>query len=365
MKFLEVLAFPWMLTDTNGSVVASGSGSIMGHTFQNTNVDDEFLRTIKVQGWITSKSGHVHYARKISIKSVEGNVSGNLILPYMRVKGSSRVNDRSSKPSVTFLKEDVERHVDAVISEISRTVASVEKVSRQNVHEIVTINTAIYHAAEELRRAVSHPRVESIIALSQMLKFRVHFINFLNDDSLALANVGVIGVYSKFDKIKRCFEGQANNDNVSISITGQSRSVTFGPKNLVDIAAFLLIENAMKYSPIGGRVEIVFNEPLGEGFICVSVKSVGPRIKEDEFVSIFDRGSRGQSAVECGVSGTGIGLYGLKKIVKSHFNGDVSVSCGKFVRNIGDVDYHEVEFLLKFPVAHQNRIANDTITASA
>jgi signal transduction histidine kinase len=83
-----------------------------------------------------------------------------------------------------------------------------------------------------------------------------------------------------------------------------------------------LLDNAVKYSPDGGRVAVrIWRE--GE-WAVVEVSDSGIGIPEDEQVRIFDRFQRARN-VEGRIAGTGIGLASVRHILDSH-GGTISVA---------------------------------------
>ncbi|MDQ7821888.1 MAG: HAMP domain-containing sensor histidine kinase [Candidatus Eremiobacteraeota bacterium] len=82
-----------------------------------------------------------------------------------------------------------------------------------------------------------------------------------------------------------------------------------------------LIDNALKYTPKGGTVEV--SALVRHEAFQVVVKDNGPGISEDEIPYIFERFFRG-SARNQKVEGTGLGLAIVKEIVAAH-GGDIKV----------------------------------------
>jgi PAS domain S-box-containing protein len=80
-----------------------------------------------------------------------------------------------------------------------------------------------------------------------------------------------------------------------------------------------LMENAVKYSPEGGRVQIdVSREEDGAGCCAIlSVSDEGMGIPATELEQIFNRFQRGSNVVGQ-IAGTGIGLASARHIVESH-----------------------------------------------
>ncbi|OGN86812.1 MAG: hypothetical protein A2X23_08495 [Chloroflexi bacterium GWC2_73_18] len=83
-----------------------------------------------------------------------------------------------------------------------------------------------------------------------------------------------------------------------------------------------LIDNAVKFTPAGGRV-VVRLEPADDG-ATISVADTGIGIGPEELPHIFDRFYRGTRAAEARAAGSGLGLAIVKSIVDMH-RGRISV----------------------------------------
>jgi signal transduction histidine kinase len=84
-----------------------------------------------------------------------------------------------------------------------------------------------------------------------------------------------------------------------------------------------LIENAVKYSPDGGRVEVTLRR-VGR-HLRASVRDEGLGIPQNEQELIFQRFHRVDPHLTRGVSGTGLGLYICRELV-GQMNGRIWVS---------------------------------------
>jgi len=74
-----------------------------------------------------------------------------------------------------------------------------------------------------------------------------------------------------------------------------------------------LVDNAIRYTPVGGRVDAVVARVDSE--VEVTVGDNGPGIPEAERERVFDRFYRGQAAP---ASGTGLGLAIVSQVVEMH-----------------------------------------------
>ncbi len=82
-----------------------------------------------------------------------------------------------------------------------------------------------------------------------------------------------------------------------------------------------LLDNAVKYSPVGSRVTVEVR--AFEMFVCISVEDMGSGIPESEQAQIFKRFYRGKNARY--EEGNGVGLY-LTRMILQKERGYVKVS---------------------------------------
>jgi two-component system sensor histidine kinase NblS len=84
-----------------------------------------------------------------------------------------------------------------------------------------------------------------------------------------------------------------------------------------------LMTNAIKYTPVGGKIEINIHHLKETNELRLDVKDNGIGIPEDCLDHIFDRFYRVERKVHT-IKGTGLGLTIVKKIVEKH-NGTITV----------------------------------------
>lgn len=83
-----------------------------------------------------------------------------------------------------------------------------------------------------------------------------------------------------------------------------------------------LIDNAIRYTPEGGKVEVLLK--LHEGNILFQVSDTGIGISPEDLPHIFDEFYRSRNAKEFVHEGTGLGLAIVKSAVEAH-NGEIDV----------------------------------------
>ena len=77
-----------------------------------------------------------------------------------------------------------------------------------------------------------------------------------------------------------------------------------------------IVDNAIKFTPAGGRVDICASTNHAE--VQVDVRDTGVGILEDEIPHVFERFYRGKQRAAPTVSGSGLGLSLVKVVVESH-----------------------------------------------
>lgn len=77
-----------------------------------------------------------------------------------------------------------------------------------------------------------------------------------------------------------------------------------------------LIENAIKYSPEGGSIEVTIGREDETGMALISVRDEGIGIPLDQHATIFGRFVRADNVYAHGITGTGLGLYLCRELIE-------------------------------------------------
>ena len=109
---------------------------------------------------------------------------------------------------------------------------------------------------------------------------------------------------------------------------------------------FVLIENAIKYSPINIDQDIEIKESITCEGLDIYISSQGPKIEEDEFKKIFDPFYRGRAAKED--DGSGVGLFAAKKISTML---EIGLEAKQSERSFGfnEREYFDTTFTISIP----------------
>lgn len=112
-------------------------------------------------------------------------------------------------------------------------------------------------------------------------------------------------------------EGAAKAKKQSIKInTGQELPMALGDEAQLSQVFINLIDNAVKYTPEGGRIEISARSQ--DGSLHIDVTDTGIGIPDEDIPRIFERFYRVDKARSRELGGTGLGLSIVKHIVQAH-----------------------------------------------
>ncbi len=112
------------------------------------------------------------------------------------------------------------------------------------------------------------------------------------------------------------FQTAATTAGVTISLAADHRVPVFGDPTRLHQLVGNLISNAIKFSPRGGKVQVVVDS--ADTFARVQVLDEGPGVPEAERPQLFERFYRLASTTESGVPGSGLGLAIAKSVAEAH-----------------------------------------------
>jgi two-component system phosphate regulon sensor histidine kinase PhoR len=223
-----------------------------------------------------------------------------------------------------------------VLSDITQ-VKKLENFRRDFIadvsHEIKTPLTAIRGAVETLSEgalmeAENAPRFMQIITKhSDRLNSLVHDILSLSGLELKTGrserDFTSVKITSVINTACEMCQERANNKNIGLQVNIKDNiSPIEGDCQLLEQAIINLIDNAIKYTDVGGQVQISAQKEGGS--VQVKVKDDGVGIAAKHLPRLFERFYRVDKARSRKLGGTGLGLAIVKHIAQLH-GGSINV----------------------------------------
>ena len=202
-------------------------------------------------------------------------------------------------------------------------------------HELRTPLTAIKGFTDTLTQDVKQGKKvepEFLDAISRNVERLLSLIGDLLNLSSLESNLDALGALKKTtvltqevtEHVISQMKAKLDKKNQKIESTFLCSEVLSDPKRLEQVLINLM-DNAHKYTPRDGKIEIVWERNAQNGFVTLKVKDNGPGIAEEHLPRLFERFYRVDEARSRDQGGTGLGLAIVKHILQRH-GGSVRVS---------------------------------------
>ena len=109
---------------------------------------------------------------------------------------------------------------------------------------------------------------------------------------------------------------------VAVGVERTADVVVNAPAGAAKVALANILDNAVKFSPTGGKVTVVVTAARDEAVIAVS--DTGPGVSSDDVPRVFERFYRGKASRLTDVPGFGLGLAISRALIERH-GGRISV----------------------------------------
>jgi signal transduction histidine kinase len=166
------------------------------------------------------------------------------------------------------------------------------------------------------------------------LKQEVRRMGRLTGDLLTLARSDAEGMELRresFDlqelvqRAQRTMQPQAEAQQVTLVLAPGESLPVLADQDRVFQLLLVLLDNAVKYTPSGGKVSLAATRPVGEsGKVLITVADTGPGVPQADQEKIFERFYRLDQSRSREAGGAGLGLAIARAIAQAH-GGSISV----------------------------------------
>ena len=154
-------------------------------------------------------------------------------------------------------------------------------------------------------------------------------------------------------RVLSSFEELGKTASHTVGIVGQSVMVDIDPVRLEQVVANLL-DNALKYTPPGGRVDITITAEANDAVL--SIRDTGAGIAADVLPRVFELFVQGNRTLDRSNGGLGVGLTLVKRLVELHGGTVAASSAG---HNLGS------EFVVRIPRLSDRAVGRRSTDVSA
>lgn len=257
-------------------------------------------------------------------------LSGRSLAPVNRIIETTTLigaQNLSSRLEVPKARDEIRQLTETLNAMLSRIEASFKRITQFTADASHDLRTpmAVIRATAEITLRKTRTQEEYRRALSTILETSVDTSELLeNLLTLARADAGAAGMeMRRLDLVAHVQKARERGALLGIEKALDVTATT--PREPVWIKAdaiavdrllLILLDNAVKYSPSGGRCEIALSQSENRAEITVSDSGAG--IPQEELNNIFDRFYRVDRARSKNTGGAGLGLAIARWIAEMH-----------------------------------------------
>jgi signal transduction histidine kinase len=211
--------------------------------------------------------------------------------------------------------------VNGMLGEIEALIHEIAGVGDDIAHDLRTPLTRVrirlergrLHAAtlQELREVAD----QAIAGLDQSLAVVTALLRIAEiEHSRRLEGFSQVSLAPLMREVGDLYDPIAEDKGVSLGVEAAEEAMVYGDRDLLFEAVANLVDNAVKFTPEGGRVDLALASH--EGKILIQVRDSGPGISEIERDAVTKRFYRSDKSRR--TEGLGLGLSLVAAIVKLH-----------------------------------------------
>ncbi|WP_027568397.1 ATP-binding protein [Bradyrhizobium sp. URHA0013] len=211
--------------------------------------------------------------------------------------------------------------VNGMLDEMETMINALAGVGNDIAHDLRTPLTRVRlalergraHAAtlEELQEITD----KAIAGIDQSLAIVTALLRLTEiENNRRMAGFGEVALDEILREVCDVYEPIAEDKRVGLSVVIERDVLVWGDRDLLFEAVANLVDNAVKFTPSGGRVELALEADDDTALVCVS--DTGPGISEQEREAVLRRFYRSDKMRN--TPGVGLGLSLVAAIVKLH-----------------------------------------------
>jgi signal transduction histidine kinase len=254
------------------------------------------------------------------------------------IQRSSTISSAMVREISRRLRENDEMAIEDLKMRASELAEAYQKLAEQDLarrefltsvaHELRTPLMAAGGFLQLLQKgAISQDKlpgtIDTVARNIQQITTLVNDILFLQEMDLILPKFQPVDMNVVAHEVANMYQDKAAGGLLTIHVKAADKlpKISGDPKSL-ERALMALVDNAIKFSPHGGQINIDLYEQ--DNYVVIDVKDQGIGISPELIPHIFDRFYRIEKNAENLFSGIGLGLAITNQVIKQH-NGRISI----------------------------------------
>lgn len=206
--------------------------------------------------------------------------------------------------------------VNKTLDEIERLMSEVKSVCDNIAHDLRTpltrLRALIYRAQQQGHMPVLEQVMSEMDSL--LLRFRALLRIAEIENKQRMAGFKTISLAEILEQAVSFFEPLAEDKSIALSMSVESREIVQGDGELLFEAISNLLDNAIKFTPSGGKVQVWLKK--GAAGARIDIIDSGPGIAASERSAVLNRFYRGSGSQN--EPGFGLGLSIVMAVVRLH-----------------------------------------------
>ena len=259
-------------------------------------------------------------------------VGSNIVTPVRKISKAAQQIKSGDFSARTGLHGDDELYrLGETFDEMAEVIERDRDLERQLIgdvaHELRTPIMAVQATVEAIQDGVfeaDEQRLATLSAETRRLGRLVDALLHLNrlENGVTELHIENLDLSELMTDLAMTHEALAESVGLELSSSIEPRVLIEGDRDLISQATTNLISNAVRYTPDGGKINLLLERKNGNAHIAVTDTGIG--ISEEDLKRVFSRFWRADDARQSGTGGLGIGLSLVREVADQH-RGDVSV----------------------------------------
>lgn len=261
-------------------------------------------------------------------------IAGNILGPVDRVtlaaQKITRARDLGRRIQVPAMADEVGRLAmtfNEMLARIEELFRAQQRFVADVSHELRSPLTAVRGNLDLLRRGAANDPDERAQVLEAIDSETARMSRLVSDLLLLARQDSGVPIAKDAVELDTVLlevyrQAQLTAKGVTVMLGAEDQATIMGDRDRLKQVLLNLVDNAVKYTPQGGRVTLSLTKD--DAWVKIAVQDTGIGIAPENIPNLFDRFYRVDKARSRDAGGTGLGLAIAKSVVEAH-NGKITV----------------------------------------